>query len=145
MTGRTLVSCEQTVLGGGGFRIHIIHIIHTIHHTANHTKIESCFRKILWNFTSKSHNSQDSHKTIHTNHKSHTNHSHNSHNPLNPSPFSNSSHTKLGIFLQFPLFPKSAVPVDEHHDIEHVVGRRAFSLSPHVRTERVVSETTASK
>jgi hypothetical protein len=71
-----LMLSKQTVLGGGGFRIHIIHTIHT-----NHTKIESGFRKILWNFTSKSHNSQDSH------------------NPLNPSPVSNSSHTKSGIFL----------------------------------------------
>jgi hypothetical protein len=59
--------------GGGGFGILLIHTIHTNHTKHSHKsrksdKFESCFWQILWNFTSKSHYSQDSHKTIHTSH-----------------------------------------------------------------------------
>jgi hypothetical protein len=86
--------CEQTVLREG-----VIGILDS-HDSYRSHKFESCFWQILWKLTSKSHYSQDSHKTNHT---SHINRSHNSHSPPNPSPFSHTSHTTKGIFLQFHL------------------------------------------
>jgi hypothetical protein len=76
-------------LGEGGLRILTIHTKHS-HNSHKSHKFESCFWQILWNSTSKSHYSQDSHgtiqtsHTIHTNQIIHTNHSHNSHSSHNP-------------------------------------------------------------
>jgi hypothetical protein len=83
--GRTLFLCEQTVFREGGIRIHTTH---TKLYSHKSHKFESCFWQILWNFTSKSHYSQDPHKAIYTILQS-----------IPPFPISQShkNHTKMGI------------------------------------------------
>jgi hypothetical protein len=81
--------CEPTVLGEGGVGIHTNHTKHShkphkSHKSHKSHKFESCFWQTKWNFSSKSHYSQDSNKTNHTNH---TNYSDYSHNPPTHPPF----------------------------------------------------------